>query len=357
MTVFLTILKVLGIVLLSLLALAVIVLLIILFVPIRYRIKSYVRAEENYYDADCDLTWILHLFHGRIRFLRSMMEDEAEEGNKEDTEKQGLHYELRLLHFIKLLPGKDREEEEEYDYYGGESPSWEEERKWETSAVEDRTEETAGEGDPEEKAAERDSKGEKAIPEEEESRKIEEAEKEPEKKPEEEPEEKPEEEPEEKKGILQKIREFFSMLKGLIKGGKKKAGYKINDICDKIGELKGRGDHIARLFNDERSAEAVKLGLNELFRLLRALKPRKYRAEFIYGFDDPALTGEATGILSMLFLSFGKNVILIPDFERFVVDGDMFLKGRLRIITLVIILWKLYFNKNFRRFLREVRSL
>ena len=351
MTVFLTILKVLGIVLLSLLALAVIVLLIILFVPIRYRIKSYVRAEENYYDADCDLTWILHLFHGRIRFLRSMMEDEAEEGNKEDTEKQGLHYELRLLHFIKLLPGKDREEEEEYDYYGGESPSWEEERKWETSAVEDRTEETAPE--------------EKALPEEWESRKIEEAEKEPEEEPEEGPEEKPEEEPveepeeepEEKKGILQKIREFFSMLKGLIKGGKKKAGYKINDICDKIGELKGRGDHIARLFNDERSAEAVKLGLNELFRLLRALKPRKYRAEFIYGFDDPALTGEATGILSMLFLSFGKNVILIPDFERFVVDGDMFLKGRLRIITLVIILWKLYFNKNFRRFLREVRSL
>ena len=339
MTVFLTILKVLGIVLLSLLALAVIVLLIILFVPIRYRIKSYVRAEENYYDADCDLTWILHLFHGRIRFLRSMMEDEAEEGNKEDTEKQGLHYELRLLHFIKLLPGKDREEEEEYDYYGGESPSWEEERKWETSAVEDRTEETAPE--------------EKALPEEGESRKIEEAEKEPEKKPEEET----EEEPEEKKGILQKIREFFGMLKGHIKGGKKKAGYKINDICDKMGELRGRGDHIARLFNDERSAEAVKLGLNELFRLLRALKPRKYRGEFIYGFDDPALTGEATGLLSMLFLSFGKNVILIPDFDRFVVDGDMFLKGRLRIITLVIILWKLYFNKNFRRFLREVRSL
>ena len=37
-------------------------------------------------------------------------------------------------------------------------------------------------------------------------------------------------------------------------------------------------------------------------------------------------------------------------------DGEMFFKGRLCIITVVIVLWRLYFSEDFRKLYREVRS-
>ena len=110
------------------------------------------------------------------------------------------------------------------------------------------------------------------------------------------------------------------------------------------------------MITENSTERALSLIKNELIRILKALRPRKYRINLIYGFDDPALTGKVTGVLAMLFLKAGKKAEFIPDFDNKVLEGDIYLKGRIMGITLLIVLWKLYFNKDFRRLYKRVRS-
>ncbi len=361
MTVFLFILKMIGITLLSLLILALILLLIILFVPIRYKLKGTVRAEENLYDVFCDFTWILHMFHGNCRYLRSAMEDETDDPEKLND--QGFHYELRLFHFIRLLPKEERDEDfgpedggpySLTEYYPEDVGKREEPADIPGQAA---AEEAPMDSPPaEEPSEEAETPEEAEIPEETETPEETEIPEETET-----PEEtdttegagsQEEETTDEFKESIpdklsEKIKEFGGFLKRLlrkVKDTKENAGYKINDICDKIDKLR-----------EESTKEAIELLIAEALRILRAIKPRKYKVDLEYGFGDPALTGEITGILSMIFLSSGKRVSLKPDFDRSVLDGDMFFKGGLKIITIVIVLWRLYFSKDFRKFYREFR--
>ncbi len=355
MTIFLTVLKVIGIVLLVILAVLIALLLIILFAPIRYRITGDVKAEENHYDFRADFTWILHLFHGRANYIRTVMEDEVSEedsgaadakgssGDKgyniDELAKQGFHYELRVLHFFKILP-KDDEDEEYIPDYGEAYPEY--------SLSEYRPENSYGESQdpdnaekPEENTDGADSPYNKEHTEY--ADKTEDAEAEdhiPNK-------------------FSEKLKDFTGMLKrlpGKAARLKYNAGCKINDFCDKIGELREKALHLKEVYEDESTSEALKLLIAETMRILRAIRPRQYRIDLTYGFNNPAITGEVTGILALIFLSAGRRAVLRPDFDRQVIDGEMFIKGRIRVITLVIVLWRLYFNKDFRKFYREVRA-
>ena len=349
MTLFLSVLKIIGIVLLIILAVVLSLLLIILFVPFRYRIKGEIKADDNYYDFRADVTWFLHLLHGIFTFLKSVMKDEC--SDKELLEKQGFHYEIRLFGF-KIRPREEKEEEAEAEaeYYPAELPS-------EPAGKREETEPTAE--NPESRA---EAETEPA-PENPESRA--EAEAEAEAEPSQEASGNTgdtgafQETSDIPKGFKDRVRDFSGFLRRLFKRAKsliENAGYKYREICDKIDELKKKALHYYELYNDESTGRAIRLAWNELMRILKALKPRKYSIDILYGFEDPALTGELTGLLSVLFLSSGKRVSLRPDFERSVMEGEIFFKGRIRIITLVIVLWKLYFNKDFRKLYREIRG-
>ena len=92
MTVFLTVLKIIGLVLLGILALVLFLLLLVLFVPVRYRVRAY-KDDERFF-GEARVTWLLHLvnFTGKFekmkftKFLRiacfKVIDDEAEEVKK-----------------------------------------------------------------------------------------------------------------------------------------------------------------------------------------------------------------------------------------------------------------------------------
>ncbi len=339
MTLFLSVLKIIGIVLLIIIAVVLSLLLIILFVPFRYRIKGNIRAKDDYYDFRADVTWFLHMIHGIFLFLRQVQEDEC--SDQKLLEEQGFHYEIRLFG-IKIRPREEREEEpreyalsipSETPEYQREAGSPEEAQReagpvMEPSADNDREEGGYKKTEP---AKDKDYEHE---PEQGTDRDI-------------------------PKSFTGKLRDFSGFLRRLfrrLKSLKENAGCKYRDLCDRIEELRSRIKHYYGIYNDESTPKALRLALNELKRLLLALKPRGYSIDLLYGFDDPALTGEITGILSAVFLSSGKRVSLRPDFDRSIIEGELFFKGRIRIITLVIILWKLYFNKDFRKLYREFRG-
>ncbi len=324
--VLLSALKVTGIVILVILAIFLALVLLILFVPIRYRFTGSWKADRDIYDFKLDITWFLYLIRGKAWFLR----------NKDSEVDEGYGHELKVLWF-QLIPGKEEDYEEDYypeDLYpvstefSDTASDTEESVSYvaETSETNGYQEHSYTENMTDEKADE--------------------------------PEEEEEEEIRIPERISEKLKEFASFLKRLpkkISAAGKRAGYKIHSICDKIKELFEKAGYYKDLMEKESTREALILLRDEVLFKLKVLKPVKYRLNMLYGFDDPALTGEVTGVLSLVFLSFGKNVTYTPDFDRMVLEGDIFMKGGIRVITLLIILWKLYFSKDFREFYRAVR--
>ena len=105
---------------------------------------------------------------------------------------------------------------------------------------------------------------------------------------------------------------------------------------------------------DERTKAAVRLVLEQAKIFARQALPRKICGEVRFGTSDPALTGQILGIAGIFYPLFMDNVKVDPDFERTILEGELFLKGRLRIVSAVRIAWRLFRDKNVRYVYRKL---
>lgn len=117
--------------------------------------------------------------------------------------------------------------------------------------------------------------------------------------------------------------------------------YTMQGFCVKIKE--GRDIVI-----DERTKAAFFLCKAELLRLLKKILPKKLKGELHFGFEDPALTGEILGGISIFYPLFMDNVKIRPDFEETCLDGELYFKGRVQIASLIPTVWRLFRDPNIR---------
>ena len=92
-------------------------------------------------------------------------------------------------------------------------------------------------------------------------------------------------------------------------------------------------------------------------KLLKHILPRKLKANIIYGTGDPCSTGQILGALSILYSMYGDRVTIIPDFENQRFEGNAMARGRIRLVTILIIVIKLILDKRFRQLRNNVRLL
>ena len=111
-----------------------------------------------------------------------------------------------------------------------------------------------------------------------------------------------------------------------------------------------KNSFIAYLKKDE-SKKAIKEIKNIIFKVLLHILPQKFKAKVRFGFEDPSTTGNILGILSIFYGVYGNKLELEPDFDNQVFEGEYKLKGRIRVVTLLRALWKLYRNKWIRDFI------
>ncbi len=130
----------------------------------------------------------------------------------------------------------------------------------------------------------------------------------------------------------------------------------IENISEKIESLKGKKDKIMDFLTDEVHKKAFVKAKDELWRLLRKLKPKKVAARVCYGFEDPSLTGRILAGISVMYPFLGDDVRVYPDFERKVLDGELEIAGKIKVSYFVWLLWKLVWCKDVRMTYRHVRN-
>ncbi len=124
---------------------------------------------------------------------------------------------------------------------------------------------------------------------------------------------------------------------------------------EKLKNIKAAFDYYKGLLWDSpRGQSAVKLTFSQLWVLLKKIKPSKIEGNVIFGTGDPATTGQAIGAVAALYGFFPKKFHITPDFEEERYEGKLHIKGKLRLIHVVIIALKLIIDKNFRYVVKKV---
>lgn len=90
--------------------------------------------------------------------------------------------------------------------------------------------------------------------------------------------------------------------------------------------------------------------------LWKHLRPDRIQGELRYGFSDPAVTGQLTGILYLLLPGNCYTVRLEPDFENVIYEGEIHIHGHIRFWHFARVAWKVFRDKEFRTLYRKFAS-
>ncbi len=312
LTIFLTILKILGILLLVVIGLLILGILAILFVPLRYDGK--ISYNDKNQCVATQITWLFRLIcieggyqekvYARARLLWFTLwkwKADEKENDKEDHLESADYSEEELDRLLEERSQKEESKEETKE------ETVIEEKMDEPDAEENLTEVQPTEIEPKE-----------VEPTEIESKEVESNEAEStEKKP--------------KKIQLQQI------------------GKRIKEIKEKI-------KHIKEMASDQRIHRAILLLIDGAWKIVRHSLPRKIKGRAKFGFEDPSTTGQILTYVSLLYPCYAKSVELVPMFTEKVIDLDLYFRGRVRLFSLIWICVKIWFDRNFRYLYKKVKK-
>ncbi|MCM1183137.1 MAG: hypothetical protein NC337_07170 [Roseburia sp.] len=296
-SIILTVLKIVGIVLLVLLGIVLLLAGLIAFVPIRYRAQGV--YQEGKASVTGRITWLLHLISARMAFELG----------------QPLHIRVRVLGipvFDNLRQPKVKNKKRE---------------KSETNTELQTASLPEEDVIPEERIAPEEDviPEERIIPDKDMAETF--------------------EEDAENSTILQKIKIIWKKFVHFIKNIK----YTIQRICDTIVKIRENITYYFRLLQEESTKAAFAACKGQLVKIFKNLAPQKYNVHLHLGFEDPATMGEVMAVWGMLYPFHEGRVDILPEFDRAVLEGDFFLKGRISVYVYIRTVLVLFFDKNIRR--------
>lgn len=148
------------------------------------------------------------------------------------------------------------------------------------------------------------------------------------------------------KEILTRVKLFFQKLYIRLKG-----------LFDTLLNLNRIRKLIAGFLEDEINKDALKLTFASVVRIFKHILPTKVKSNVVFGTGDPCSTGQALGVLGVLYSLYGDHIKITPDFINKRFEGNHYIKGRIRLITLLIIGIKLILDRRFKHMTRKLKTI
>lgn len=146
---------------------------------------------------------------------------------------------------------------------------------------------------------------------------------------------------------------FFSRIADKIR----KLRETIHRIIEKLKQLLHRTEAVKEIFSKEENKQAISFAWSQLKHLLRHILPKKVSGTLIYGSGDPCSTGQALGVLAVLYARYGELLSVQPDFEEKRFECDIDLKGRIQIFTLLCLTIKVIRNQGLKQLIHEFKNI
>ena len=304
MSIFLLILKIIGIILLSIISLLLIIIALILFVPIRYRIIANKFEDSDFY-AEIKLTWLLHFINILIKYT------------------DDLYYRVRVI----LIPIKKSDNLTKHKHNSkktkpdsDDTKSIDEGENISDKSVNEDISDNEISKDKEEivSTSDLDENDDDNI-------KF-----------------------DENKGIIYKIRfvltKFFEFLFNI----KEKLNEAYNTVVNIVKDI----DYYINALKDERNKKVISLCLSQASSIINNIKPKIFNGNLTIGIDEPYTMGQILSIYGILFPIIHDKITINPVYDKEVIEGDLYIKGRISVFVLIRAAIKIYFNRDYKRMIK-----
>ncbi len=161
--------------------------------------------------------------------------------------------------------------------------------------------------------------------------------------------------------LLSAIRNAYNRIRSRISSIIAKLKFSIQSICgklkqaeEKIGWLQEKWEMAQDFIQDPANQKSAKLILRQIGKIFRHIFPRKGTAEITFGLEDPYQMGQLLSAASLLYPFTHNILVLHPVFDEAVLDGEIHIRGRVRIGHLLGYVLRLGFDRNIRRRLWSV---
>ena len=127
-------------------------------------------------------------------------------------------------------------------------------------------------------------------------------------------------------------------------------------ICGKLKTAEERWQRLMKFLEKEENKNTFRLLKRQVIRFFKHVLPGKVSGTVRFGFEDPYTTGRILTYISPFYGWYGRTIQVIPVFDEQVLNGELSLKGRIRIATLLFIGFQVWRDKNFRTLLKRWQS-
>lgn len=164
--------------------------------------------------------------------------------------------------------------------------------------------------------------------------------------------------PKRNRNIWMKVKEFFKRALQFFRSiinSIKNLKYTFLNLYGKIKTLRDRKNYYLEIINKEGSKSAVATILKQAVILVRHGRPRKPKIYIHFGTGNPETDGYLLGLGSVIYSLLGDGFRMIPDFEQTIFEYEVSLKGKTQVIVLLKIAWRLYFNKELKNLMSDLK--
>ena len=141
--------------------------------------------------------------------------------------------------------------------------------------------------------------------------------------------------------LINKIKTIYNKIKLFVLG-----------IIKSVIDFKDNIDRFIGIINSKEFKKSFELCKKELIKIFKIIKPKRIKGHIDYGFDDPKTTAQIYGIYSIIYPYLDKHFSLNPYLQDNVLDGNVLIRGYIQVYSLVFILIKIYFNKDIKKTLK-----
>ena len=135
----------------------------------------------------------------------------------------------------------------------------------------------------------------------------------------------------------------------------KKARFTISGLCDKMEKIRDNVEYYKERLTAEENRLFLKRTKERIFAVLKSIKPKVLTARVVCGTGSPDTTGYVCAVYGMLYPVIEDRISFTADFENKVLDGELSVKGKVRVVTLVRHGIKILLDKQLKLFLKEMK--
>lgn len=305
------ILKIAGMILAGILLLLLLIIFLLLFVPVRYRITADRKTGElEPFRVQVKVTWLLHMVNVMFSFQKE------------------LYLRIRIFVFTIFRLPAEEVKKEKHLHFGRKKP------------VKENAQDAAEKAAPEQKEDKENKSEVKEDTEENAKEKTQTEETDETEKP---------EAPGKIKRLWEKIKEISAKIWDAILN----IQYTIKAICDKIKNIIANIQYYLDILQSDVFKASFAVSKKQLYRIFKSIRPAKCSINLLAGTGDPASTGQILAVYGILYPLIGNNVSVEADFgEQAILEGSLYMKGKITVFTLVMAGIRIYRDKNIRQLIK-----